>query len=136
MPIHFGYQMSVNRVEGGLSALQAPSWFLIYQLPHDQPQVGRATFGNPFIFKEIKQELGLDIYHLPDGTSENLKLRLNTYLKQAKLAFEEGGERALIESRKHISGYVRSFDNASSLRQRLIFAKSVEEIEGIISEIK
>ena len=105
--------------------------------------ISRATFGNPFLFYEIKKELGLDISQIEQNHPQilnevNLKelsinLRLETYLKHIELAFKDLGERGLIESRKHISGYVNSFEHASDLRQRLIFAKSIEEIKGIIS---
>lgn len=97
--------------------------------------IGRATFGNPFIFTEIKKELGLPIEERND-IDINLDLRLQTYLNHAKIAVAEFGERGLIESRKHISGYVKSFDGASEIRQKLIFSKSIEEIENIIKEVR
>ncbi|MEI7603566.1 MAG: tRNA-dihydrouridine synthase family protein [bacterium] len=93
--------------------------------------IGRATFGNPFIFHEIKRDLNLPT-NKDKNIEINLKLRLNTYLEHAKLAFNESGDRGLIESRKHISGYVKGFENASEVRQKLIFAKTVDEIEEII----
>ena len=106
--------------------------------------ISRATFGNPFIFYEIKRDLKLDTskidllqHKVVDINNEiPLAIRLETYIKHVKLAYEELGERGLIESRKHISGYVKSFPNASDLRQKLIFAKTIEQIQNIINESK
>ena len=104
--------------------------------------IGRATFGNPFIFYEIKKELGLEVsdiearQHISDVKDLDLPFRLKTNLEHVKMAFEDLGDRGLVESRKHVSGYVKGFDGASDIRQRLIFAKSVEEVEGIISSLR
>lgn len=106
--------------------------------------VGRATFGNPFIFYEIKKELGLDTTQIEKNHPEAmllqsniipLELRLKTYLAHAKVAVEELGERGLIESRKHVSGYINNFENASDIRQKLIFSKSIDDIKNTVESI-
>lgn len=104
--------------------------------------IGRASMGNPFVFYEIKKELGLDVSEIEKrfgiSSPEDLKLnfRINTYLNQIKIAQDTFGEKGFIESRKHVSGYVHSFPNASELRHQLVFAKSIEEVEGICEGVK
>ncbi len=88
---------------------------LIEQTGVDGIMVGRATLGNPFIFREI-------IHYLKTGeeiekpTNEE---KLEVMKEHIKLAVQEKGEVAVKELRKHISGYTKNMKNATELRDKV-----------------
>ena len=70
----------------------------------DGIMIGRATFGNPWIFSEAKAALaGEEIPVRPA-----LKDRVDVALRQFELAHEDKGEKiACLEARKHFAWYLR-----------------------------
>ena len=86
---------------------------------------GRATLGNPWIFKEIIE--GLEEY---TPTKEE---RLNTILEHLELMIEEKGEYVAIrEMRKHISGYTKNLPNSSKFREEM---NKIEDKDKLVSYI-
>ena len=91
----------------------------------DGIMIGRASLGNPWIFKEILE--GLEKYK---PTNEG---RLDTILEHLELMIEEKGEYVAIrEMRKHISGYTKNLPNSSKFREEM---NKIEDKDELISYI-
>lgn len=102
----------------------------------DGIMIGRATLGNPWIFKEI-------IQGLKDGTKKGQTTfcppsneeRLHTILEHLELMIQEKGEYVAIrEMRKHISGYTKKLPNSSKFREEMNKIEDKNELIKFITE--
>ena len=92
----------------------------------DGIMIGRASLGNPWIFKEIIKEKP----YMPTN-----KERLYVILKHLELAIKEKGEYVGIrEMRKHISGYTKNLPNSSSFREKMNKIENKQELINYITE--
>ena len=98
--------------------------------------IGRATIGNPWIFKEI-------IQGLKDGTKKGQTTfcppsneeRLHTILEHLELMIQEKGEYVAIrEMRKHISGSTKKLPNSSKFREEMNKIEDKNELIKFITE--
>jgi len=89
----------------------------------DGVMLGKAIFGNPFLFAVKKN---------PDETTQ-AKLRLQVLLEHIKL-FEEllGDIKPFAIMKKHFKAYVSGWDGAKELRMKLMDTETYEEVENII----
>ena len=96
----------------------------------DGIMIGRGSFGNPWIFKNIKHYLQTG-EKLPQPTN---KERLQVMEKHIQLAVEEKGEDVAIkELRKHISWYTKNLKNSSEFRNSI---NKIEKKDELISTIE
>ena len=99
----------------------------------DGVMIGRASLGNPCIFKSIIEGLKQD-----EGCQEYIackKERLDTILEHLDLAIKEKGEYVAIrEMRKHISGYTKHLPNSSEFRQKMNTIEDKEKLINFITE--
>jgi len=99
----------------------------------DGIMIGRASVGNPFIFRRVKQYLETGTL-LPEAS---LRVRIDICLQHLNLTIKyKGSERGIKEFRKHYTGYLKGLHNASSYRQRLVLSDSLEEIVSILNEFE
>ena len=92
----------------------------------DGIMIGRASLGNPWIFKEIIKEKP----YMPTN-----KERLYVILKHLELAIKEKCEYVGIrEMRKHISGYTKNLPNSSSFREKMNKIENKQELINYITE--
>lgn len=98
----------------------------------DGIMVGRASRGNPWIFREITQYLDTGI--LPERPSmEEVR---NTILRHAALQLEFKGEYTGIrEMRKHVAWYTAGYPHSAKLRRMVNEMESFAELEKSICEI-
>lgn len=98
----------------------------------DGIMIGRASQGNPWIFKEITQYLDTGV--LPERPSmEEVR---NTILRHAQLQLQYKGEYVGIrEMRKHVSWYTAGYPNSARLRQQVNAMETFEELEAGIWNI-
>jgi len=91
----------------------------------DGVMLGRAIFGNPFLFSKKK---------CPEGI-EGLKLKLKVLVEHTKL-FEEllGEYKNFAVMKKHFKAYVSGFDQAGELRAKLMKTNNASEVEKILEE--
>lgn len=89
----------------------------------DGVMLGRAIFGNPFLFSEKKR---------PEGI-EGQNLLLHVMIEHTKL-FEEllGKYKNFAIMKKHYKAYVNGFDGAKELRMQLMEAGDASEVERLI----
>lgn len=100
--------------------------------------IGRATFGNPWIFWErekLKKLLNAGINPTPEdlpvavpGREERLLMALEHARVHAKLK----GEDHFIELRKHMGWYLGHFHGAKRIRNELVRINSLADVERII----
>lgn len=97
----------------------------------DAVMIGRGAIGNPWIFSRSRALL--------DGGSDpgrpRFEDRVQLYLDLLTENVEEKGEkRAVLEMRKHISGYLRGMPNISWLRGRLMKEESLGGVTRAVGE--
>ena len=88
----------------------------------DGIMIGRGSFGNPWIFRNIKHFL-ITGEKLPSPTNSE---RLNIIKEHIDLAVEEKGEIAIKELRKHIAWYTKNLKNSSEFRNKGTINKNIE----------
>jgi nifR3 family TIM-barrel protein len=99
----------------------------------DGIMIGRATFGRPWIFKEIRHYLDTGEI-LPEPTVEE-KADLALLHLDKSLEHKEG-KAAILEMRRHFSNYFKGLPGFKETRLRLLTSLDVDEIHTIIGEIR
>lgn len=100
--------------------------------------IGRASFGNPWIFQrkeELKQLLHIGIYPTPENLPEVMPTReerLQMALEHARVHARLKGEDHFIELRKHMGWYLGHFPGAKRVRNELVRINSLADVEQII----
>ena len=98
----------------------------------DGLMLGRATIGNPWIFKQIKHLL---------NTGEELPFpdmleRIEVCKNHLALSLKWKGEKVSIkEMRKHYSNYFKGYRNVKPFRMRLVTSESIEEVHQVLAEL-
>ena len=92
----------------------------------DRLMIGRAALGRPWIFDEIKAALANQPYSPPSDVGEII-------LKHLELCLESKPEKTAVrEMRKHAAAYIKGFNGAAALRERINRAESAEELKKLI----
>ncbi len=103
----------------------------------DGIMIGRATFGDPWVFSEAQSALaGEQGYRRPP-----LAKRVDTALRQFELAREDKGEHiACLEARKHFAWYLRGVAYSNYYKEQISGIQTMEDIyriaEGIRRDLK
>lgn len=90
----------------------------------DGIMIGRGSFGNPWIFRNIR-------YFLETGKKLPLpsnKEKLDIIKEHIYLAVEEKGDIAIKELRKHIAWYTKNLKNSSEFRNSINVLETKEEL--------
>ena len=111
----------------GASALRCSHW-----TGADGLMIGRSTFGDPWIFAEIRAALkGSPLPQRPA-----LKDRIAVALRQFELAEQDHGEHiACLEARKHFAWYLRGVAHNGFYKKEISSMISMEDIYRIAKEI-
>ena len=96
----------------------------------DGIMIGRGSFGNPWIFRNIKHFL-ITGEKLPSPTNSE---RLNIIKEHIDLAVEEKGEIAIKELRKHIAWYTKNLKNSSDFRNSINMIETKEQLIKTLNE--
>lgn len=99
----------------------------------DHVMIGRAAFGDPFLFQQARAALdGKPIPELPP-----LSERFDVALRQIRLsALDKGEHIACLEARKHLCWYLHGVPHAGYYKKQLAQVSSLEEIEQIAKGVK
>ena len=89
----------------------------------DGVMLGRAIFGNPWLFHPDR-----------DVATVSLEERLRVMVEHTKLFAELLPHKNLAIMKKHYKAYMQGFEGAHALRARLMESHSVPEIEAIVNE--
>ncbi len=99
----------------------------------DGLMIGRATFGDPWIFQQVRA--ALDGREVPQRPA--LRHRVDVALRQFALALEDKGEHiACLEARKHFAWYLRGVSHSSYYKTQISSIASMEDIYRIANGIK
>ena len=90
----------------------------------DGIMIGRGSFGNPWIFRNIKHYLETG-EKLPAPSNDE---KLEVMKKHINLAVAEKGEIAVKELRKHIAWYTKNLKNSSEFRSKMNTIETKEEL--------
>ena len=96
----------------------------------DGIMIGRGSFGNPWIFREIIYYLETG-EKLPKPTNEE---KLEIIKKHIELAVKEKGEIAVKELRKHIAWYTKNLKNSCEFRNKINTIEQEDELINYIDE--
>ncbi len=119
-------------IVGGETAVKCKKW-----TGSDGVMIGRATFGDPWIFAEASAALAGE----PFPPRPPLAQRVDTALRQFQLAFEDKGEKiACLEARKHFVWYLRGVSHAAYYKTQISAISTMEDVfriaEGIKKDLK
>ena len=100
----------------------------------DGVMVGRGTFGNPWVMKDICDALiHGTVPDTPTVHSLDFKEKIPFILEHCELAVKvKGQQRGMFEMRRHLASYVKGIDGASEKRALLVRVESVDEVESIL----
>lgn len=126
-------QLSVPVIANGdivdpASALRCLKW-----TGADGIMIGRATFGDPWIFQQVRSAVeGTDIPPRPI-----LRDRVDVAVRQFEMAREDKGEHiACLEARKHFAWYLRGVSHSSYYKTQISAIASMDDIYRIAEGIK
>lgn len=98
----------------------------------DGLMIGRAAFGDPWIFQEVLAALSGSTVTRPP-----LAQRMETALAQFRLAMEDKGEHiACLEARKHLAWYLRGVPHSGWYKAQISQLSSCQEVEAIVRAVQ
>ena len=99
----------------------------------DLLMVGRACFGDPWLFTQIRAALAGE----PVPERPALAQRMETALRQMELAQEDKGEHiACLEARKHLAWYLRGVAFSNYYKQEISKIQTMEDVRRVIRGIQ
>ena len=115
-------------VTDGDSALRCLKW-----TQADGLMIGRATFGDPWIFAEVRAAMeGRQIPQRP-----MLAQRVDVAVHQFELAYQDKGEKiACLEARKHFAWYLKGVAHSSYYKAQISALNTMEDVYRIAQGIK
>ena len=99
----------------------------------DGVMIGRATYGRPWIFKEIKHYLVAGEYMPQLTVEEKANLAKRHLLKSVEVKGERVG---VLEMRRHLSAYFKALPDFKPIRMKLVTENDYREVIKIIDNIK
>ena len=116
----------------GATALKCLNW-----TKADGIMIGRASFGNPWVFAEAKSALAGEMAYERPVLSE----RVDTAVRQFEMALEDKGEHiCCLEARKHFAWYLRGVAYANYYKDQISHIQKIDDIyriaEGIRRDLK
>ena len=116
----------------GISALRC-----LNRTGADGLMIGRATFGDPWVFQQVKA--AMDGETVPERPA--LSKRVDVAVRQFELAYEDKGEHiACLEARKHFAWYLRGVAYSNYYKEQISSIKTMEDIyriaEGVRRDLK
>jgi tRNA-dihydrouridine synthase len=93
--------------------------------------IGRATYGNPWIFNDIRRKVKNDASAIVEKTLDE---RITVALEHCDLHYKLKGPQGFMQMRKHLAWYLRGFPGAVKLRVDLMKSNSPHEVRYILSQ--
>jgi tRNA-dihydrouridine synthase B len=97
----------------------------------DAVMIARGALGNPWIFNNIINKINNKNFK-----KENLELVVSTCIDHIKLLIEDKIEQVSVNlSKKHLSYYLKDFQNAGIYRKKIMASNNIKEILEILYSI-
>ena len=98
----------------------------------DGIMIGRASIGNPWVFREIKHYFATGTHLAPPSLAE----RVEVCRRHLTMEVEWKGEMlGMLEMRRHYTNYFKHIPNFKPLRMRLVTSENYQEILDTFAEI-
>lgn len=115
-------------VVDGATALRCLKW-----TGADGLMIGRASFGDPWVFAQVKAAVAGE----PIPERPCLSDRIDVALRQFNLAYEDKGEHiACLEARKHFAWYLRGVSHSNFYKAEISSISTMEDIRRIAEDIR
>ena len=99
----------------------------------DGIMIGRATFGDPWIFAEARAAMAGE----PIPQRPPLSQRVDVAVRQLELAREDHGEKiACLEARKHFAWYLRGVSHSSYYKEQISSIATMDDVYRIADGIR
>ena len=99
----------------------------------DGVMVGRATFGNPWVMRDIADALYRNQIGEPRVQTISFQDKIPFILEHCELAVKVKGEtRGMLEMRRHLASYVKGVDGASEMRARLVRVEKIDDVKAVL----
>jgi len=98
----------------------------------DGLMIGRAVYGNPWIFEEIKHFLKTGEILSTPNTAERIRIGI---IHLERSTAWKGERRGVREIRKHWAGYFKNYPHFKPFRIKLMHAETEAELKEIFEEI-
>lgn len=98
----------------------------------DGIMIGRATFGHPWIFREIRHYLDTGEILPPMGVEERVRLAKSHLAKSIEIKGEKVG---ILEMRRHLSCYFKGLPDFKETRLKLVTSVSPEELYALLDYV-
>ena len=99
----------------------------------DAVMVGRASFGHPWIFREIRHYLDTGELLPPLSVAERVELAKKHLAKSLEV---KGPKVGILEMRRHLSCYFKGLDNFKETRLKLVTLTDPDELFATLDYIK
>ena len=114
-------------ITGGPAALRCAKW-----TGADGLMIGRSTFGDPWIFAEIKAAMRGEEYPGRPALAD----RIAVAVRQFELAEQDHGEHiACLEARKHFAWYLRGVPHSSYYKNQITSLNTMEDIYRVAKDV-
>jgi tRNA-dihydrouridine synthase len=99
----------------------------------DGVMIGRATYGRPWIFREVKHYLTTgELLHEPT-VNERADIARRHLLKSVEVKGERVG---VLEMRRHLSSYFKALPDFKEYRMKLVTENDYREVINIINRVE
>lgn len=112
------------------SAVGAKEMFDRYGV--DAIMIGRATYGRPWIFKEIKHYMATGEIMPQPSVAERVELAKRHFAKSIEI---KGTKVGVLEMRRHFSSYFKGLSHFKETRMKLVTLNDIEEINETLDFI-
>jgi nifR3 family TIM-barrel protein len=99
----------------------------------DGLMVARGSYGNPWIFRDIKHYLDTGKINPPPDIHE--RIRISTIQLERSVEWK-GERRGVVELRKHWGNYFKGYPNFKPFRQHLMEVEEMDAVKNILEEIR
>ncbi len=103
----------------------------------DGVMIGRGTFGNPWLMKDVADALATGkAPEKPTVETISFAEKVPFILSHCELAVRTKGEkRGMMEMRKHLASYIKGIDGARELRSQLVRVEKIAEVEKALATV-
>lgn len=98
----------------------------------DAIMIGRGTFGNPWLIRDLVDYFDKGIIHQPPTKKEKVEMCIKHFNKLLDL---KGEKLALLEMRSLAGWYVKGIANSKEFKQKLVNVKSSKELFDLLVEL-
>lgn len=103
-----------------------------YRYGVDAVMIGRATYGHPWIFQEIRHYLDTGEELPPMSVKDRVDLAKRHFLKSIEV---KGERRGLLEMRRHLSCYFKNLFNFKETRMKLVTENDPQKVLELLDYV-